>query len=125
MSSRYPSDPSGAERKRVEAIFDRFRFSGLDPRELLNAVFYLIKSGCQWRMLPKEFPPWQTVYYHFRKWRRLNLLQLPLSWIRRAARVADGRRPSPSAAVIDTQSVDTARQGGPGRGSDPGRQVKG
>jgi putative transposase len=125
MERSYPSDLTDAEWKRIEPIFDRFRFDRHDPRELLNAVFYLLKSGCQWRMLPKEFPPWQTVYYHFRKWRRLNLLQRLCDRIRRAARVAEGRDPSPSAAVIDTQSVDTARQGGPRRGPDPSKQVKG
>jgi putative transposase len=125
MSSRYPSDLTDAEWKRIEPIFDRFRFDEHDPRELVNAVFYLVKSGCQWRMLPDEFPPWQTVYYHFRKWRRLNLLQRLCDRIRRAARVAEGRDPSPSAAIIDTQSVDTERQGGPGRGRDPNKQVTG
>jgi putative transposase len=125
MSSRYPSDLTDAEWKRVKPIFDRFRFDEHNPRELLNAVFYLVKSGCQWRMLPDEFPPWQTVYYHFRKWRKLNLLQRLCDRIRRAARVAEGRDPSPSAAVIDTQSVDTERQGGPGRGRDPNKQVTG
>ena len=78
MSSRYPSDPLGAEWKRIEPIFDRFRFDEHNPRELINAVFYLVKSGCQWRMLPDEFPPWQTVYYHFRKWREMNLLPAAL-----------------------------------------------
>ncbi|MCS3937076.1 putative transposase [Salinibacter ruber] len=125
MSSRYPSDPSGAEWKRIEPIFDRFRFSGLDPRELINAVFYLVKSGCQWRMLPDEFPPWRAAHYHFRKWREMNLLQRLCDRIRRSARVAEGRDPSPSTAVIDTQSVDTERQGGPGRGRDPNKKVTG
>ena len=125
MSSRYPSDLTDAEWKRIEPIFDRFRFDEHNPRELINAVFYLVKSGCQWRMLPDEFPPWQTVYYHFRKWREMNLLQRLCDRIRRAVRVAAGRDPSPSAAVIDTQSVDTERQGGPGRGQDPNKQVTG
>ena len=125
MSSRYPSDPLGAEWKRIEPIFDRFRFDEHNPRELINAVFYLVKSGCQWRMLPDEFPPWQTVYYHFRKWREMNLLQRLCDRIRRAVRVAAGRDPSPSAAVIDTQSARAERQGGPGRGQDPNEQVTG
>ncbi|WP_423824813.1 transposase [Salinibacter ruber] len=118
MSSRYPSDPSGAEWKQIEPIFDRFRFDEHDPRDLLNAVFYILKTGSQWRMLPSDYPPRQTVYYHFRKWRRLNLLQRPLGRIRRAARVASGRDPSPSAAVIDTQSARAERQAGlrPGAG---------
>ncbi|MCS3940298.1 putative transposase [Salinibacter ruber] len=125
MSSRYPSDLTDAEWERIEPIFDRFRFDEHDPRELINAVFYLVKSGCQWRMLPEEFPPWQTVYYHFRKWRELNLLQRLCDRIRRAARVAAGRDPSPSAAVIDTQSARAERQGGPDRGRDPNKQVTG
>ncbi|MCS3956575.1 putative transposase [Salinibacter ruber] len=125
MSSRYPSNPSGAEWKQIEPIFDRFRFDEHDPRDLLNAVFYILKTGSQWRMLPSDYPPWQTVYYHFRKWRRLNLLQRPLGRIRRAARVASGRDPSPSAAVIDTQSARAERQAGPGRGRDPNKQVTG
>jgi putative transposase len=115
----------GAEWKQIESIFDRFRFLGLDPRSLLNAVFYVLKTGSQWRMPPSDYPPWQTVYYHFRKWRRLNLLQRPLGRIRRAARVAAGRRPSPSAAVIDTQSARAERQAGPGRGRDPKKKVTG
>jgi len=61
VTSRDPSDLTDAEWKRIGPIFDRFRFDEHDPRELLNAVFYLVKSGCQWRMLPDEFPPWQTI----------------------------------------------------------------
>ncbi|WP_118826105.1 IS5 family transposase [Salinibacter ruber] len=102
-----------------------FNSLGLDPREILNAIFYLLKGGVQWRMIPDGFPPWQTVYYHFRKWRRLNLFQRLCDRLRRAARVSEGRKPSPSAAVVDTQSVSTTRQGGPGRGRDPNKQVKG
>ena len=123
--SQYPSDLTDAEWKQIESIFDRFRFDQHDPRSLLNAVFYVLKTGSQWRMLPSDYPPWQTVYYHFRKWRRLNLLQRLCDRIRRAARIVAGRRPSPSAAVIDTQSVDTERQAGPGRGRDPNKQVIG
>ncbi|MBB4070569.1 transposase [Salinibacter ruber] len=83
---QYPSDLTDAEWKQIESIFDRFRFDNHDPRTLLNAVFYVLKTGSQWRMLPADFPPWQTVYYHFRKWQRLNLLQRPMGRIRRAAR---------------------------------------
>jgi len=123
--SQYPSDLTDAEWKQIESIFDRFRFDEHDPRRLMNAVFYILKTGSQWRMLPSDYPPWQTVYYHFRKWRRLNLLQRLCDRIRRAARVAAGRRPSPSAAVIDTQSARAERQAGPGRGRDPKKKVTG
>ena len=65
-SDQYPSDLTDAEWKQIESIFDRFRFDEHDPRSLLNAVSYILKTGSQWGMLPKGFPPWQTVYYHFR-----------------------------------------------------------
>ncbi|WP_423824384.1 transposase [Salinibacter ruber] len=122
LSLRYPYDLTDAEWKRIEPIFDRFRFDEHDPRRLINAVFYLMKSGRQWRMLPDEFRPCQTVHY-FRKWGKINLLQRLCDRTRRSARVAGGRDPSSSAAVIDTQSVDTERQGGPGRGRDPSKKV--
>jgi len=125
MSSRYPSDLTDAEWKRVKPILDRFQFVKHHPRELLNAMLHLVKSGLQWRMLPAGFPPWQTVYYHFRKWQRQNLFQRLMDRIRRAARVAEGRSPSPSAAIVDSQSVPTGRQGGLSRGRDPSKQVKG
>lgn len=125
MNTTYRSDLTDAEWKRVRPLFDRFWFRKHHPRDLLNAMLYLVKTGCQWRMLPANFPAWQTVYPHFRKWQRLGLLRELSRRVRRAARVADGRDPSPSAAVIDTQSVDTGRQGGPQRGSDPSKQVCG
>jgi putative transposase len=125
MDRTYPFDLTDKEWKRVQPILDRFRFVKHDPRQLLNAILYLVKSGLQWRMLPETFPPWQTVYYHFRKWQRQNLFQKLCDRIRRAARVVAGRKPSPSAAIVDTQSVETERQGGPGRGRDPSKQVKG
>jgi putative transposase len=125
MGRTYPSDLTDKEWKRVRPILDRFRFVKHDPRQLLNAMLYLVKSVLQWRILPESFPPWQTVYYHFRKWQRQNLFQKLCDRIRRSARVAAGRKPSPSAAIVDTQSVETGRQGGPGRGRDPSKRVKG
>ena len=103
----------GAEWERIEPIFDRFRFDEHDPRELINAVFYLLKScvllaekrmsmANATRQIPAVAGP---AHYHFRKWRELNLLQRLCDRIRRAARVAAGRDLSLSAAVIDTQSA--------------------
>ena len=93
----------------------------------MNALFYLLKTGCQWRMLPKGFPPWKTVYTHFRKWRESGRIERLCTRLRRAVRLMAGRHPSPSAAVTrGAQSVPTARQGGPERGlSGGGKNVKG
>ena len=77
---RYPSNLTDAEWKQIKSIFDRFQFVEHDPRTILNGILYvlkggILKGGIQWRMLPAEFPPWQTVYSHFRQRRMLNLFQ--------------------------------------------------
>ncbi|MBB4070702.1 transposase [Salinibacter ruber] len=64
----------GAESKWIEPILDRFRFDVHGPRDLLNAVFYILKTGSQWRMLLSDYPPWRAAHYDFRKWRRLSAL---------------------------------------------------
>ncbi|WP_423825036.1 transposase [Salinibacter ruber] len=99
MSSRYPSNPSGAEWKQIKHMFDRFQFVEHDLRTILNGILCVPKGGIQWRMLPNEFPPWRAAHYHFRQWQMLNPFQRLCDRIRRAARVAEGRRLSPSAAV--------------------------
>src|SRR5687767_15980643 len=76
-------------------------------RHVADAVFYLLRSGCSWRMLPHEYPPWQTVYYHFRKWRIDGRLRRAHDRLREAVRLAEDRERDPSAAVIDSQVVKT------------------
>jgi putative transposase len=95
------------------------------PRKILNAVFYLLKSGCPWRLLPRDFPPWKTVYHWFRKWRidgtfeRLNVA------LRERLRARLGRNPQPSAGIVDSQSAKTSGVGGEHRGYDGGKKVRG
>ena len=95
------------------------------PRKILNAVFYLLKSGCPWRLLPRDFPPWKTVYHWFRKWRidgtfeRLNVA------LRERSRAWLGRNPQPSAGIVDSQSAKTSGVGGEHRGYDGGKKVRG
>lgn len=126
MQKAYSSDLTDAQWKLIKPLFQRQRtFEKHSPRQILNALFYLLKSGCQWRMLPNDFAPWQTVYYHFRRWRESGLLTRLCNALRRSARVKAGRAPSPSAAVIDAQSVETTHIGGPARGYDGSKQVKG
>ncbi len=126
MQKAYSSDLTDAQWELIKPLFaDQRRFEKHHPRQIVNALFYLLKTGCQWRMLPNDFAPWQTVYYHFRQWKESQRLLRLCTRLRRAARAKAGRDPSPSAAVIDAQSVSTARQGGLRRGYDGGKNVKG
>lgn len=127
MRKRYSSDLTDAQWQLIKPLFQQQTFRDHRPREIVNALFYLNKTGCQWRMLPQGeagFPPWQTVYYHLRQWMAMGLIEELNDRLRRAARVKEGRQPSPSAAIIDSQSVATGRAGGP-RGFDGGKRIKG
>lgn len=83
-----------------------------DMREVCNAIFYLLRGGCAWRLLPHEFPKWKTVYHYQRAWRRTGLWEHIHSVLRERLRVLAGRESEPSACVIDSQSVKTTERGG-------------
>jgi putative transposase len=83
-----------------------------DPREIVDGIFYVLRTGCQWRYLPGEFGPWSTVYYHFHRWRDDGTWDDVLDTLRRAERRRQGRRPEPSGALLDSQSVKTTEKGG-------------
>ena len=113
---RYPSDLTDAQWKRIEPLIPPAKPGGRDRahsmRHIVDALFYLLRSGCSWRMLPHDLPPWQTVYTYFQQWRDDDTLEGIHTSLREQVRTEAGRETQPSAAIIDSQSVKTTEKGG-------------
>ena len=121
----YPSDLNNTEWRMISRLLPGSKPGGrpraTDLRAVVNAIFYILRSGCAWRMLPHDFPPYSTVYMYFKQWRDDGTLERIHDKLRDRVRAREGRKKSPSAAIIDSQSVKTTEKGALA-GTMPGRK---
>ena len=128
LNERYSTDLTDAAWGLIAPLLPAARTGGrprtTDVRAVLNAIFYLLRTGCQWRLLPREFPAWGTVYYYFRIWKNTGVWTYIQREIYQNARAHAGRAECPSVVIMDGQSVKTTERGGV-CGFDAHKRVKG
>ena len=123
--TKYPTNVSDSQWQIISKYLDVNRNRKYDLREIVNAILYLVKTGCQWRMLPADFAPWETIYYHFSKWKKAEVFEIIHEALVEKTRVIKGRKEEPTVGIIDAQSVKNTLVSSQNKGFDAGKKIKG
>ncbi len=123
--TNYPSDLSDSQWQVISKYFDTQRQRKHGLREIINAILYLVKTGCQWRMLPKDFARWQLVYYYFNTWKKQEVFEVIQESLVQKTRLRHGKAEQPTLGIIDAQSVKSTLVSSESRGFDAGKKIKG
>lgn len=123
--TNYPTNVSNSQWQVIEQYLNSQRKRKYALREIVNAILYLVKTGCQWRMLPADFPKWQLVYYYFTSWQKDGTIEHIQECLVEKIRVKAGKREEPTVGILDAQSVKTTSVSFASSGFDAGKKVKG
>jgi putative transposase len=123
--TNYPTNVSNSQWQIISKSLDVERNRKYDLREIVNAILYLVKTGCQWRMLPGDFPKWTIVYYYFSVWKKNGVLEEIHESLVEKIRKKQGKNEDPSVGIIDAQSVKSTLVSSENKGFDAGKKIKG
>ena len=123
--TNYPTNVSDSQWQIIINFLDAERNRKYELREIVNAILYLVKTGCQWRMLPGDFAPWKLVYYYFSSWKKTEIFEILHEFLVEKVRVANGKNEEPTAGIIDAQSVKNTLVSSEDKGFDAGKKIKG
>ena len=123
--TNYPTNVSDSQWQIISKYLDVDRKRKYDLKEIVNAILYVVKTGCQWRMLPSDFAPWETVYYYFSVWKKGEIFEIIHEALVEKTRVMKGRKEEPTVGIIDAQSVKNTLVSSENKGFDAGKKIKG
>ena len=121
----YPTNLSDSQWQIISKFLDVERRRKYELREIVNAILYLVKTGCQWRMLPQDFPQWSIVYYYFSTWKKKGVLEEIHESLVEKTREQSGRNSEPTVGIIDAKSVKNTLVSSENKGFDAGKKIKG
>jgi len=121
----YPTNLSNSQWQVISKYLDVKRSRKYELQEVVNSILYLVKTGCQWRMLPADFPKWQIVYYYFSAWKRSGLIEQIHEMLVEKTRKSQGKNEEPTVGIIDAQSVKSTLVSSQDKGFDAGKKIKG